>query len=589
MALPPPLAVQEESQPGKPLRNQLAAAVRSINWSYAIFWSFSSSHSGVLTWKDGFYNGEVKTRKISSSAELTADQLVLQRSQQLRELYESLLSGDCDHRAARPAASLSPEDLGDTEWYYVVCMTYAFRPGQGLPGKCFARNEHVWQCNAHLADGKAFPRALLAKSASIQTIVCIPLVSGVLELGTTDSVTEDASLVSRATASFWELQFPACTEEPSSSPSADEAGDATMIVLEDIDHTAMEAMIGAGGDDELRDVECLSNASLGHITKEIDEFYSLCEELDVQSLDDNWILDGSSFDEVPSSSPPPPPTPGPTSNYDDDAAAVLRTPGGYAARVTSFTAWARTDSDEVAVPVMGETQKLLKKVVAGGAWANTNGGGGTARATPESGVKNHVMSERRRREKLNEMFLMLKSLVPSIHKVDKASILAETIAYLKELEHRVQELESSRELSNTSRPVETARSKRGRDGEITAGTKRVAALAGAKRRKASSELGGDDDDVEREQHWVLSKDGTSNVNVTVAGSEVVLELQCRWREQLMARVFDAVKALRLDVLSVQASTPDGLMGLTIRAQFAGSAAVAPGIISEALRRAIGKR
>jgi hypothetical protein len=73
----------------------------------------------------------VKTRKIANSAELTAEQLVMQRSEQLRELYEALLSGECDRRAARPVASLSPEDLGDTEWYYVVCMTYAFRPGQG--------------------------------------------------------------------------------------------------------------------------------------------------------------------------------------------------------------------------------------------------------------------------------------------------------------------------------------------------------------------------------------------------------------------------------------------------------------------------
>ncbi|KAL6652250.1 hypothetical protein ACP70R_011175 [Stipagrostis hirtigluma subsp. patula] len=46
MALPAPSAVQEEPQPGNPLRNQLAAAVRSINWSYAIFWSFSSNYPG---------------------------------------------------------------------------------------------------------------------------------------------------------------------------------------------------------------------------------------------------------------------------------------------------------------------------------------------------------------------------------------------------------------------------------------------------------------------------------------------------------------------------------------------------------------
>jgi hypothetical protein len=73
----------------------------------------------------------------------------------------------------------------------------------------------------------------------------------------------------------------------------------------------------------------------------------------------------------------------------------------------------------VAVSAVEEPQKLLKKVVAGGrAWANY-GGGGTIGTAQESGIKNHVMSERKRREKLNGMFLILKSLVPSIHKVLK--------------------------------------------------------------------------------------------------------------------------------------------------------------------------
>ncbi|XP_062183702.1 anthocyanin regulatory R-S protein-like isoform X2 [Phragmites australis] len=546
----PSALVQEKPQPVKHLRNQLAAAVRSINWSYAIFWSISSSHQGVLTWKDGFYNGEVKTRKISNSMELTADQLVLQRSEQLRELYESLLSGKCDHRAARPEAFLSPEDLGDTEWYYVVCMTYAFRPGQGLPGKSFASNEHVWLCNAHLADGKTFPRALLVKSASIQTIVCIPLMSGVLELGTTASVPEDPDLVNRTTTSFNELQFPACTVDPSENQTVD--ANNVIVLPDDLDQNAMETIIAEGR--ELGEVDCLYSANnLEQIAMEIDDFSSIWDELDMQPLEDSWIMDGSSL---------------------VAAAAAEATPGD-SSRVTSFMAWTRSDSDELAVAVIGEPQKLLKKVVAGGAWTN-NGGERTAKTTQESGIKNHVMSERRRREKMNEMFLILKSLVPSIHKVDKVSILEETIAYLKELEQRVQELESRRE--PISHPGETTRLRR-HDNEIT--VKRVSARA---KTKKALELSGTD--MEREHHWVLSKDGTSNVNVTVIGMEVLLEVHCRWKELLMTRFFDAFKGLHLDVLSVQASTTNGLLGLKIQAQFASSTGFAPGMIREALQKAI---
>lgn len=139
--------------------------------------------------------------------------------------------------------------------------------------------------------------------------------------------------------------------------------------------------------------------------------------------------------------------------------------------------------------------------------------------------------------------------------MDKASILAETIAYLKELERRVQELESSRELI-ISHSAE-ARGQKRHDKEII--EKRA---SGAKRKKAS-ELRAD---MEGEHNWVLSKDGTSNVTVTVTEKDVLLEVQCRWEELLVTRVFDAIKSLHLDVLSVQASTPHGFMGLKIRAQ-----------------------
>ncbi|KAM0825242.1 hypothetical protein ACQ4PT_069685 [Festuca glaucescens] len=547
MALSAPLTQEEPTLPstGKQFRNQLAAAVRSINWTYAIFWSMSTSRPGVLTWKEGFYNGEIKTRKITNSTDLTADQLVLERSQQLRELYESLLSGECDHRVRRPAASLSPEDLGDAEWYYTVCMTYAFRPGQGLPGKSFASNEHIWLCNAQFADTKIFQRALLAKTAA-----CIPFMGGVLELGTADQVLEDTDVVNRIRTSFWELRFPTCSEveEPSSNPSENETGEAD-IVFEDLDYNVAEATATISGE-----IECLSDGNLERITNEIDEFYGLCEELDVRALEDNWIMDAFEVMSSPDAG-----------GITDDVATLSSSV--ESSRPSCFTAWKRSSESpqDVAASAAGESQKMLKKAVAGGAWTRAQG----------SNVKGHVMSERRRREKLNEMFLILKSLVPSIHKVDKASILAETIAYLKELEQRVKELESSGRAP--TRPITVTTGRRRHD---VAGRK---VSAGSKRK--ASELG--DGNTEREH--LSMDDGPSNVvNVTVMDKEVLLEVQCRWKELLMTRVFDALKALGLDVLSVQSSTPDGLLALKIRAQCAGSAAVAPGMISEALHKAIGR-
>lgn len=84
-----------------------------------------------MEWGDGYYNGDIKTRKTVQSMELNADQMGFQRSEQLRELYESLSAGETSPQAKRPSAALSPEDLSEAEWYYLVCMSFVFNIGQG--------------------------------------------------------------------------------------------------------------------------------------------------------------------------------------------------------------------------------------------------------------------------------------------------------------------------------------------------------------------------------------------------------------------------------------------------------------------------
>ncbi|OEL31577.1 Anthocyanin regulatory R-S protein [Dichanthelium oligosanthes] len=342
-----------------------------------------------------------------------------------------------------------------------------------------------------------------------------------------------------------------------------EQADNAIVLLDDLDdENAMETMIDEGRHELAGEVDCLFNTNLEQITKEIDDFYALREELDVQPLaESSWMMDSPYLVAAPEAKD----------------AATQSVPGD-SSHVTSFRAWTMPRSDDwLAVPVIGEPQKLLKKVVSGGAWMN-NGCESAGRMAQESGSKNHVVSERRRQEKLNEMFLILKSLVPTIHGQSiHPWLLAETVAYLRELEQKVQELESSR--GHVARLAgETMLGCH--DNEITG--KRVSAA----KRKKPSELNGN---MEREQehHWVLSKDGASHViNVSVTGTEVLVQVQCRWKELLMARVFDAIKNLHLVVLSVQASTPNGLLGLKIQAQFASSSTVAPGMIREALQKAI---
>ncbi|XP_031263811.1 transcription factor bHLH18-like [Pistacia vera] len=56
-------------------------------------------------------------------------------------------------------------------------------------------------------------------------------------------------------------------------------------------------------------------------------------------------------------------------------------------------------------------------------------------------AQDHVIAERKRREKLNQRFIALSALVPGLKKTDKATVLADAIKYMKQLQELVKTLE----------------------------------------------------------------------------------------------------------------------------------------------------
>ncbi|XP_042477416.1 transcription factor bHLH25-like [Macadamia integrifolia] len=60
---------------------------------------------------------------------------------------------------------------------------------------------------------------------------------------------------------------------------------------------------------------------------------------------------------------------------------------------------------------------------------------------PTSHTQEHVLAERKRREKLSQRFIALSAIVPGLKKMDKASVLGDSIKYLKQLQERVKVLE----------------------------------------------------------------------------------------------------------------------------------------------------
>ncbi|XP_057490878.1 transcription factor bHLH93-like [Actinidia eriantha] len=60
----------------------------------------------------------------------------------------------------------------------------------------------------------------------------------------------------------------------------------------------------------------------------------------------------------------------------------------------------------------------------------------------------NLMAERRRRKRLNDRLAMLRSVVPKISKMDRTSILGDTIDYMKELIERIHNLQEENEVGS---------------------------------------------------------------------------------------------------------------------------------------------
>ncbi|KAI3453719.1 hypothetical protein Pfo_010382 [Paulownia fortunei] len=639
------MATGNQNQKGVPenLRNQLALAVRSIQWSYAIFWSISAKQPGALEWGDGYYNGDIKTRKTVQAEESNADQLGLQRSDQLRELYESLSLGETSPQPKRPTAALSPEDLTDAEWYFLVCMSFIFNIGQGLPGKTLAKNETHWLRNAHRADTKVFSRSLLAKSASIQTVVCFPHLGGVIELGTTELVSEDLNLIQHIKTSF--LESPSAIVSKIPNHGSNDSTNNNGIICEVLDHANMpEKNLDQLLDSRDMDVCSPNNGSddfadnlLREESNFVDDIDGEASQMQSWQFKDDAISTGlnhsmSSSDCVSQTHGNPETivpcldgkkatdncthdnqecnqqkhnssgVQGDDIHYQSVLSSLLKSShqlilGPYfrnGNRESSFLSWKDRllccQSPQTVTP-----QRLLKKVLFEVARMHENfriesgkqNGKKDDLSKPEVDEvdRNHVLSERKRREKMNERFMILGSLVPSGGKVDKVSILDHTIEYLKELERKVEELESYKEVME----LELTQSKPHDAIERTSDNYGPNKIGNIKKPMTNKRKACDMDKMAADNKRVRLRDSsTDSITVSVTDKDVLIEVRCSWRECVALEVMEAITKLNLNSQTVQSSNTDGILSMSIRAKCKGLKGASAGVIRQALQKVIRK-
>ncbi|XP_052193135.1 transcription factor GLABRA 3 isoform X2 [Diospyros lotus] len=528
-----------------------------------------------------------------------------------------------------------------------------------LPGRSLATGQPIWLCNAHSADSKVFSRSLLAKSASIQTVICFPHFRGVIELGVTELVPEDPSLIQHIKVSLLEFSKPICSEKSSSAPySGDDDMDCmyTKFDHEIEDTTVLDNFHSPRKDTRSEEEkinkfngnieddltvsspdDCSNGCEHHHQTQDSflheginggssqvqsqhfrDDDFSNCDQDSMNSsncisqpfMNQENIFSptkGDYMDKIHLKEPQ-------ECNYMKSSSLDLATHSDlyYARTLTnilrnshwflenlrfgsndyksSFVSWKKGEIAKSHWPEV--QQKMLKKILfliplLHGSCSfksqkvNYTKGWLLKPMSGEICMRRPFSYERTE----NEKFLALRSMIPPISKIDKVSVLDNTIEYLRQLEARLEELESFNDFGE--RKTEATRKHSDLVEQTCENTEDRRIGNGNNwfnKRKAC-----DIDETDPGLSSVVPKAGPLlDMKVKIKEQDVVIELRCQWRDYLLLDIIDTLNNLNLDVFSVQSSTTDDVLNVTLQAKFRGAAVASARMIKQALSTIGGK-
>ncbi|XP_074587778.1 transcription factor bHLH18-like [Curcuma longa] len=152
-------------------------------------------------------------------------------------------------------------------------------------------------------------------------------------------------------------------------------------------------------------------------------------------------------------------------------------------------------------------------------------------------AQDHVIAERKRRERLNQQFIALSTIIPGLKKTDKASLLGDAINYIKQLEDKVKTLEEKA----SEKTVESTilLNKLPTAGDATSSVNQHPPPP-----PPPPPHNNFDEEEEEEAALIFPK-----ITASLNGNSILVRIQCEKRKGLFVKVLSEIEKHRLSVVN----------------------------------------